>query len=224
MTTGDHATAGNRTIQRTLVWASIYLVLCLVVGALAGIGWWCAVDLPTYTVGDNFTATTTERDLTEVFAADAWFSGIGFTAGIALGIVAWLLFGCRGPVVNLIDSLGGLICAVICWATGTALGPGDFNDRLASAQPGDVLPIELQLHSWVCLLVWVLAAVGPILVRVSIGPDPDDQAEPRRQPTPTPEASLTSGEVVGHDIAPIPLEPTPRPRRLLGIRLPSRRG
>ncbi|MDO5286475.1 MAG: hypothetical protein Q4G45_06580 [Actinomycetia bacterium] len=224
MSTEDQPEPSPQALRQTLAWVLAFLTLCLLVGVIAGIVWWRVVELPTYTVGDSFTAATTERGLTEVFATDAWFSGIGLVTGTGLGVLAWRWFGTLGPVVNLIAVLGCLVSALVCRGTGATLGPGDFNARLASAQPGDVIPIQFELHTWVCVLVWVFASVSPILVRVSVGPDPEEQPEPPRPTSQVPEASLTSGEVVGHDIAPIPLEPEPRPRRLLGLRLPTRRG
>ena len=109
--------------------------------------WWRVVDLPSYSVGPNGGASTSERGLTEFFAGDAWFCVIGLVVGLVIGILGWRLFAAVGWPVAVGMVVLGLLAALICWAVGYALGPGPFAPRLAAAQPGDLMPIELTVRA-----------------------------------------------------------------------------
>jgi hypothetical protein len=189
--------------------------MAAVVGFLCGVFWWGVVDLPTYRIADDFRGYTTERGLTEFFGTDAWFSGLGLTVGVALGYVAWRWFSDVGWPVTFVAGLGALLAGGICDVTGRWLGPGSFDTRLAAASPGDVIPIDFQLHSPIALVVWAFAGVLPILVASSMGPDAEEEPRPPRKhrhlSAGRRDEPVEAGEVVGHDIAPLP-EPTPRRR------------
>ncbi len=214
------ARSGDRA-GAVLGWLGTFLGLSLLVGFLSGLFWWLVVDLPTYTVRDDFSAVTTERGLTEYFATDAWFSGLGLLVGAGIGIVAWRWFSSLGWPVAVIASLGGLAAGSVCWLTGDLFGPGPFDVRLTAASPGDVVPIEFQLHAPIALLVWVFGAVIPILLRSSLGPDAADPAPPKVRRLPAP-VTVDTPETVGHDIAPLP-SPSQAPRKGLGLTFPTRR-
>jgi hypothetical protein len=189
--------------------------MAAVVGLLCGVFWWGVVDLPTYKIAPDFRGYTTERGLTEFFGTDAWFSGLGLTVGVALGYVAWRWFKDVGWPVTFVAGLGALLAGGICDVTGRWLGPSSFDTRLAAGSPGDVIPIDFQLHSPIALVVWAFAGVLPILVASSMGPDAEEEPRPRRQrrhhSVGRRDEAVVFGEVVGHDIAPLP-EPTPRRR------------
>jgi hypothetical protein len=163
-----------------------YLGLSVVLGALAGVGWSAVTPLATYTVRPDGTATTTERALTTFFAGDAWFSGFGLVVGVVLGTLGWRWFARGGWRVVLLVVLAAGLAALSCWGLGHLLGPGSFEQRLAAARPGDVVPIDLALRAPSTLLVWVVAAVAPVLVGSSLGHDPDD--------TPTEPVEATTSE------------------------------
>jgi hypothetical protein len=74
----------------------------------------------------------------------------------------------------------GLLAGLVCWKVGELIGPGSFDERLAKAQPGDLVPIALQLRSWSALAVWGFAAVTPVLLASSLGPDEEDPGPRRR--------------------------------------------
>lgn len=158
-----------------------YLALGLGLGALAGVVWWAVVDLPTYLVGEDGGASTSERGLTEFFGGDAWFCAIGVVVGSLLGVLGWRRFRNLGwpsvPVVALVT----LAAAAVCWFVGFRLGPGEFNPRLAAANPGDLVPIELTLRARASLLIWPFVAVIPVLLGSSLGPD-DEEPRPLRWP------------------------------------------
>lgn len=160
-------------LRRTVPWASIggFAALSLGLGAAAGVLWWAVVRLPAYAVAANGTAGVSERGLTEFFAGDAWFCLIGALVGLILGILAWRLFRPLGwPVAVGVAALA-FLAALVCWAVGFRLGPGDFVSRLAAARPGDLVPIELTVRSRVALLIWPFAAVVPVLLASSLGRD-----------------------------------------------------
>src|SRR5665647_3473643 len=76
-------------VRTMLAWLLSFAALAAVVGFLSAVFWWGVVDLPTYTIGEDFRGYTTERALTGVFSTDAWFAGLGLTIGAGLGYVAW---------------------------------------------------------------------------------------------------------------------------------------
>jgi hypothetical protein len=157
-----------------LIRAVAFTALTAGLGAGAGVVWWSLVDLPAYTVGENGGASISERGLTEFFAGDAWFCLIGVVVGIGIGVVGWRLFAHVGwPVAVGVAALA-LVAALLCWAVGYALGPGPFVMRLATAQPGESVPIELTLRAPVSLAVWPLAAVVCVLLGSSLGRDVEE--------------------------------------------------
>lgn len=155
-----------------------FVALALGLGAAAGVLWEAVVQLPTYTVNADGGASTSERGLTAVFGSDAWFCLIGAVAGLLLGALAWrALRGIGWPVV-LVGTLSAVAAALLCRWVGTALGPGEFNPRLAAARAGDVVPVALELRAPASLLVWPFLAVVPILLGSSLGRDDDELTEP----------------------------------------------
>jgi hypothetical protein len=175
--------------RRTLSQVVLYLLAASGIGAVAGVLWWQVVTLPVYTVGSNGGAATTERGLTEYIAGDAWFSLIGFVVGVGLGLLAWRVFRRIGwPIVPLVVG-ASLIAALICWLVGWNLGPGPFPPRLAEAQAGALVPIELTVRSRVAVLVWPFGAVLVTLLGSSLGrddevPRPVFPKRPRRAMSP----------------------------------------
>ncbi len=154
-----------------------FTLLATGLGAGAGVVWWRVVDLPSYSVGSNGGASTSERGLTEFFAGDAWFCVIGLVVGLVIGILGWRLFAAVGWPVAVGMVILGLLAALICWAVGYALGPGPFAPRLAAAQPGDLIPIELTVRATAALVVWPFAAIVPVLLGASLGRD-DEEPRP----------------------------------------------
>ncbi|GAA3554184.1 hypothetical protein GCM10022197_06640 [Microlunatus spumicola] len=157
----------------------LYAALGLGLGAVAGVVWWAVTDLPTYRVGERGSAATTERGLAGYIAADAWFVVCGAVVGLVVGVLAWRWFGRSGWPVVVLTVVVGAAAGLICWAVGYRLGPGSFPVRLAAAQAGDVVAVDLTVRSRVALLTWPLFAVIPVLLGTSLGRDPefDDRDE-----------------------------------------------
>lgn len=151
-----------------------FAALALGVGAAAGVIWWAVVDLTTYRVNSEGGAATSERGLSEFISGDAWFALIGVVAGLGLGFLGWRLFRRLGWPVVLVVVLSAVAAELVCWLVGFRLGPGAFEPRLAAADAGDLVPIELTLRAKASLLIWPFFAVIPILLGSSLGWDEED--------------------------------------------------
>ncbi|WP_375425145.1 hypothetical protein [uncultured Friedmanniella sp.] len=173
---GPSTSAGSSrpSWRRASVAGGLLVALGLGLGVLGGVLWWALTDLPSYVVGSNGGANTTERGLAEVLGGDAWFAVIGAVVGLALGLVAWRRLGRVGWPVVLLATGTAALAALLCWAVGRELGPGEFTARLAAAKPGDRVPIELTLQARASLLVWPFFAVIPVLLGSSLGRDEED--------------------------------------------------
>lgn len=143
-------------------------MLCLGVAVIAGVVcaliWHACVHLPIYQVDDKGYATTSERGLTAIFSIDSTFALIGMVVGVGCGFLSWWALHHRGVVVLVPTIATALVSATVCWAVGTLMGPHDFSDRVASASPGDEVPVDFRLHTWTSLLVWVLGALIVTLI------------------------------------------------------------
>ncbi|MBK8445775.1 MAG: hypothetical protein IPL41_03450 [Micropruina sp.] len=177
--------------------ASMFGVAALVVGIAAAVIWRLVVRLPSYDVQSDGSATVSERALTEFFAADAWYVVLGVVFGAIIGIATWRRFKGIGWASAFLAAGLGALAGVICWQLGQLFGGAPFDERLASAQPGDQVPISLALHSPSALAVWAFAAVTPILLGSALGPD--DEAgphQPRRRRRRLEEPPTEQGEVI----------------------------
>lgn len=165
--------------QGTLAWW--FAALVAAAGVLSGLLWHAMVTLPTYSVSDNGSAQITERALGQVFATDGVFVIIGMLAGLAIGFAAWRFFRQLGWPVAVISVAGGLAAGGICWLMGIAQGPRNFADRITAAQPGQLVPIDFQLHTVPALFVWGLGAIIPIMLYANLSrEDSPESREPRR--------------------------------------------
>ena len=86
-------------------------------------------------------------------------------------------------------SLGALVAALVCWWVGYHLGPSSFVDRMAAAQAGSVVSVQLTLRTKASLVIWGFAVVIPILLRASLGRDEED----RIAPDPVPKKGAQNG-------------------------------
>lgn len=162
--------------RRSLLLRSLVLFgTTLVVGGLSGWLWPAVTRLPGYTVQADHSAVTSERGLTEFINGDVTYCAIGLVVGLGLGLVAWRAYGRRlgWPVVP-IAMAAALLAGLLCWIIGVQVGPHDFDQRLAAARVGEVVPIDLQLRARVAIVVWALGACVPLLVITTLAHDPDD--------------------------------------------------
>ena len=152
---------------------ALFAALALGLGALSGVAWWALTDLPTYRVVPGGGAVTSERGLAGYVAADAWFVVCGAVVGLVVGVLGWRWFGRSGwPLVVLVAVLG-TGAGLLCWAVGYRIEPGSFAARLAAAQVGEEVRVDLTVRARAALLVWPLLAVVPVLLGSSLGRDPE---------------------------------------------------
>jgi len=181
ITEEQQAAAPPAEQSQVLAWAGLLAGLALVVGGLAAVFWSAVVRLPAYRILSDGSATMAERGITEIVAADAWFVITGALVGLGLGLVAWKWFRPIGWPTALLAVGAGLVAGVVCWQVGQLLGPGSFPERLAAATPGDFVPLSLELRSVSALAVWGFAAITPVLLASSLGPDDEDRSPSRRR-------------------------------------------
>lgn len=177
-----------------VAWIALLAGLSLVVGALAAVFWFGVVDLPTYEIRDDGSAVIDEYGLTQIVAADVWYAITGALVGAGLGVVVWKWFRSMGWLSAVLAVGAGLLAGLVCWKVGELIGPGPFDLRLARAKAGDLVPLSLQLRSWSALAVWGFAAVTPVLLASSLGPDEEDPA-PKRGARKGAEEDQTKAEV-----------------------------
>ena len=158
----------NETIRaRSLVILRLNLLVIaigIVLGGLAAPIWHSMVTLPTYTVGSDGAASTTEKGLTQVFSTDAVYCFIGLVVGLIIGCLSWVLMRRWGAWGVLAAGISACLSALACWWVGVLIGPDSFAERIASAKSGEVVPVDFALHTWVAVLVWLLAAMVPLLI------------------------------------------------------------
>ncbi|WCC80842.1 hypothetical protein O6R08_05130 [Cutibacterium equinum] len=136
----------------------------VVLGGLAAPLWHSMVTLPTYTVGSDGAASTTEKGLTQVFSTDAMYCLVGLIVGLVIGCLGWVLMRRRGAWAVLATAASSVLSALACWWVGVLIGPDSFAERISSAKEGDEVPVDFALHTWVSVLVWVLSAMIAILI------------------------------------------------------------
>lgn len=179
---GDPIQQDRSALPDVLQWAGLLAVLAMVVGGLTAVLWAGLVELPKYRIKADGSAVVLERDYTEFIQSDAWFVILGLFVGVGLGIVTWKWFKPLGWPTALFAVGAGLLSAIVCWKVGELLGPagGTFVERLAKAAPGEQVPIALTLRSLSAPAVWAFAAVTPVLLAASLGPE-EGVSKPRRQ-------------------------------------------
>lgn len=170
-------------VARAVAWLGAFLLLCVLIGVCVGVLWAKVVDPPSYMIDRDGSASLSERGLTAVFGSDAWFAAFGFVVSLGIGVIAWRWFGKLGWPVVVVTILGALAAAVVCWYVGYHIGPGDISQRMADAEPGDVVPIAITVRSPATLVVWAFGAIIPVLLRASLGPDAEEAnlPPPRRR-------------------------------------------
>ena len=153
--------AGGLAILRLSL---LVMAIGIVLGGLAAPLWHSMVTLPTYTVGSDGAASTTEKGLIQVFSTDAMYCLIGLVVGLIIGCLSWVLMRRRGAWGVLAAGISACLSALACWWVGVLIGPDSFAERIASAKSGEVVPVDFALHTWVAVLVWLLVAMVPMLI------------------------------------------------------------
>ncbi|WP_353081548.1 hypothetical protein [Tessaracoccus lapidicaptus] len=148
------------------------VLVAVVLGVVGGLLWSWATPLPSYVVGDDMTATITERGNTSIVVTDVAYTFITGAVGLVLGVLGWLSLYRKGWVVIVAPLLASLAAAVVTWRVGLLVTEGGFVERLARAQAGDVVHVDLALRSASALLVAPFAAITPIMLLAAFWPEP----------------------------------------------------
>jgi len=154
-------------IERVVRASFFYLLAVLLIGSLAGLLWWVLAKPPAFTIGDDLGAIITERGLAQVFNIDIWFVLIGLALGLILGTITWFSYHRLSWPVVIVAIAGAVLAGLLALNVGHLLGPYNFAERVAVAKPGDLVVMDLDLHSPALLLVWPFAAsVGTLLFAI----------------------------------------------------------
>jgi hypothetical protein len=157
-------------------WA-LYSLTVLIAGAAGGILWHGITPVPYYTVGEAGTpALMPESGLALVFGMDVSYSIIGIVLGAAVGVSTRLLLYRAPAIVVFVGAAGAFVAGLITWQIGDGLGPNDFAARMATALPGDQVPVDFLLHAKSALACWPLGACVAILVMSLFGRRSPDRA------------------------------------------------
>ncbi len=165
---------------------SVFLLFCVGAGVVSGILWAVFAFRPGYELTDDLEASMGERGLAEIFAADAFFSLLLAAVGLVIGVACWILFQRNGWWVCALAVLGAGIAGLLAWQVGLLVTPNDFEERLAMAVGGDVVPVDLQLRATAALLVAPFAAITPVMLLAAFAPEP-------REPVPAADSDAQSG-------------------------------
>ena len=144
-------------------WFFVYIATVAVVAVLSGFIWNMIVEVPSYRLDDDFRASIPESELAQMAASDVYFTLVGAVAGLVLGMTAWILFHRLEWLVTIISALGAVTAGIIARHVGEFIGPRRFEERIAQADPGELVRVDFTAHTWVPLAVWVGMAVLPVL-------------------------------------------------------------
>lgn len=168
----EAATPPWRRVIPEMRWrVTIFILSCAAAGVLAGIIWALAANRPGYVVANDLGASLNERAMAGIFAADALFSVLLAVVGFVTGVACWLLFNRAGWWVCALAVVGGGVAALLAWQVGLLVTPENFDDLLASAVSGDVVPVNLQLHARAALLVAPFTAITPVMLLAAFWPE-----------------------------------------------------
>lgn len=137
----------------------------LVVGAVCGVLWWLAVDPAEYTRTRRGGGAMGEVDLSKRFNADGWYAVIAIVAGFLSGV--WLSWWRQRDfrLTTLLLVPGAALAAAAMAFVGGLVGPGDPDAALSQAQPGDTVPVALEVLATSTYLTWPIAVLfGALMV------------------------------------------------------------
>lgn len=155
-----------------------YLLGCALLGVVLAVPWALGARRPGYVVSEDLTAHIGERNLAQVFAADAWYALLVAVLGVVVGIVGWLMFHRTGWWVCVLTVVGAVAGALSTWFSGLMFGQQNFAERLANASAGDLVPVDLALHAHVAILVAPFSAMTVVMLCAAFWPEPPTVPSP----------------------------------------------
>ncbi|NLE98588.1 MAG: hypothetical protein GX596_11475 [Propionibacterium sp.] len=177
MATVDSVSIWERARWRTLA----HLIACTAAGVLAGVAWAALSPRAHYLIDEDLRALLSERQHAEIIGGDAAFTLIVGLFGLAIGILTWVWFHRRGWLVIALGVLGPVILAVVAWQVGEMVGGSGLTDRLATASPGDLVQMDLELHSLSALAAAPFFAITPIMLLAAFLPERFVDGDKRRR-------------------------------------------
>lgn len=124
--------------------AALVVLLCAVVGAVAGYVWFRVWDPQVGVVYDGVWYLD-EQGLRDEFPATGWFVVVGAVTGLLLGVASAFLAR-RSELVTLAALVvGSALATYLMWRVGLALGPPDPDVLARAADDADRLPGQIEV-------------------------------------------------------------------------------
>lgn len=156
---------------RTSIRVIVYLAGSVVAGIVAGLAWYLLAPRPSYSISESLQANISERELSGMVGADVYFVGLSLVFGLVLGIQAWVWFSREHLLSVFMAIFGGLVAAVVTWRFGLLIDGSGFASRLASANPGDLVQVDLELRALAALVSGPFFAVLPVMIASAFLPE-----------------------------------------------------
>lgn len=156
---------------------ALYITVSVLLGAGGALVWASFAPRPTYLLQDDLTALISERGQATMVGADVGFVLIAGIIGFVAGVVAWFVLSRRGWLVIVGSVVASSLACLITWQLGLIVGGSDFPQRLAAAEPGDVVAVDLSLRSLAALMVAPFAAITPVMLLAAFWPEPTGEQQ-----------------------------------------------
>jgi hypothetical protein len=205
----------RRTWRRTILVAVSTAVVIAAAGGPLGLLWrWLAPTVPVIDIGANGIVVN-DPSPEEYFAAEGWFTLLGFGFGLVVALVAWLVLRRdRGPALLLGITVGALAAAPVAWQLGRQIGLGAYERWRDTATTGATYHAPPDLHTHGTLLVPAFAAAIVLTLLAGWSNDPElnqPGARPGYGHDLVAEPPLSSGLPAGQDPTAAPGPPGPEP-------------
>lgn len=155
---------GERTERIRAIVSELSTSLALVVGwftaagALGALIWVNVTTLPVY-VRVAQGGSMDEEQLAKQFSINGWFLVIAVVGGLLSGLVLLLVRRGSPVVMVVLVAFGSGLATWLMMSCGLAWGPGDPKVALASAQVGEVVPIQLKPDVDAVYFAWSIATL-----------------------------------------------------------------
>ena len=137
---------------------ALVVVLCVVLGALAGVVWWKVAPVAQVRIESNG-GFFVDPDPEQYVASDAWFGALTALVGLGAGLYVWRVTR-SWPLVAVVGlTLGGVLGSLVAWQVGKVLGRVDV-DAVTKLPVGTVVAVRLDLVAKGLLVVFPVVAVG----------------------------------------------------------------
>ena len=138
----------------------------LAAGVVGGIVWSAWADPPAYHVFPNGPPRMDEEEAGRQFGVDVVFALVGLGTAVLVGFVTgWRWHRVGWPLVLAVTGAAG-VAGIIAWRLGMILGPDDPATVVGSAQVGDDIPEQLELHADGLLAIWPIGGLAGLILAV----------------------------------------------------------